>query len=230
MKKIFLLMLLAGVIAYGISSHTTVSINPILKKTVHYIGPRVMGAHVQLEDAKLSTLSGYGTIHNVYLANPTGFPRGHCIQIGEIDVDMLTSSIGTGTIIINDLTIRAMDIAFIIKREGNNFAMLLDNLRRKIPEPRVYPPNPTKEIDYRQIIGNRYIIKNVHIITPSVSGSMPKPQRANFSVIMDDMHFENVGEAENGVPFLVALEQILTQIEDKVHYAVLESYILYKSE
>ncbi|WP_157471164.1 AsmA family protein [Halodesulfovibrio spirochaetisodalis] len=230
MKKIFLLMLLAGVIAYGISSHTTVSINPILKKTVHYIGPRVMGARVQLEDAKLSTLSGYGTIHNVYLANPAGFPRGHCIQIGEIYVDMLTSSIGTGTIIINDLTIKAMDIAFIIKREGNNFAMLLDNLRRKIPEPRVYPPNPTKEIDYKQIIGNRYIIKNVHIITPSVSGSMPKPQRANFSVIMDDMHFENVGEAENGVPFLVALEQILTQIEDKVHYAVLESYILYKSE
>ncbi|OBQ56893.1 hypothetical protein SP90_02230 [Halodesulfovibrio spirochaetisodalis] len=223
-------MLLAGVIAYGISSHTTVSINPILKKTVHYIGPRVMGARVQLEDAKLSTLSGYGTIHNVYLANPAGFPRGHCIQIGEIYVDMLTSSIGTGTIIINDLTIKAMDIAFIIKREGNNFAMLLDNLRRKIPEPRVYPPNPTKEIDYKQIIGNRYIIKNVHIITPSVSGSMPKPQRANFSVIMDDMHFENVGEAENGVPFLVALEQILTQIEDKVHYAVLESYILYKSE
>lgn len=189
-----------------------------------------MGARVQLEDAKLSTLSGYGTIHNVYLANPAGFPRGHCIQIGEIYVDMLTSSIGTGTIIINDLTIKAMDIAFIIKREGNNFAMLLDNLRRKIPEPRVYPPNPTKEIDYKQIIGNRYIIKNVHIITPSVSGSMPKPQRANFSVIMDDMHFENVGEAENGVPFLVALEQILTQIEDKVHYAVLESYILYKSE
>lgn len=228
MKKIFLLMLLAGVISCGISSYTTVSINPILTKTVHYIGPRVLGAKVQLEDAKLSTLSGYGSIHNVYLANPVGFPRGHCIQIGEIDVDMLPSSIGTGTIIINNLTVKAMDIAFIVQRDGNNFDQLLRNLRSKIPEPRVYPPNPNRKIDYSQIIGNRYIIKHIHIITPSVSGSMPKPQRANFSVIMDDMHIKNIGEPENGVPFLVALEQILAKIEDRMHYAVLESYVLYK--
>lgn len=227
MKKIFLLMLLAGVIALGISSYTTVSINPILKKTVHYIGPKVMGSKVQLEDAKISTLSGYGSIHNVYLGNPIGYPRGYCIQIGRINMNMLPSSIGTGTIVINDLTIKAMDIAFITQRKENNLALLLHNLRSKLPEPKEFPPNPSKNIDYSKVLGNRYIIKNVHIITPSVSGSMPKPQRANFSVIMDDMHFSNVGERENGLPFLVALEQILTKIEDRVHYAVMDTYVRY---
>ncbi|SIN99573.1 AsmA family protein [Halodesulfovibrio marinisediminis] len=228
MKKIFLLMLLSGVIAFGISSYTTVSINPILKKTAHYIGPKVMGTRVQLEDAKLSTLSGYGTIHNVYLANPVGFPRGHCIQIGEIDINMLPSSIGTGTIIIDNLTIKAMDISHITNRKENNFDILLQNLRNKLPEPREFPPNPSKDIDYKKVIGNRYIIKNVHVITPSVSGSMPKPQKANFSVIMDDMHFTDIGEAENGVPFLVALEQILTKIEHNVEYAIMDTHFRYK--
>lgn len=228
MKKIILLLLLSGVIAFGISSYTTVSINPILTKTVHYIGPKVMGAKVQLEDAKLSTLSGYGSIHNVYLANPVGFPRGHCIQIGEIDVNMLPSSIGTGTIIIDNLTIKAMDISYITNRKENNFETLLQNLRNKLPEPREFPPNPTEDIDYRKVIGNRYIIKNVHIITPSVSGSMPKPQQANYSVIMDDMHFTDIGEPEKGVPFLVAIEQILTRIEYKVAYAVMDTHVRYK--
>ncbi|MEZ0576151.1 hypothetical protein [Halodesulfovibrio aestuarii] len=229
MKKIFLLLLLSGLISLGISSYTTVSINPILKKTVHYIGPRVMGSKVQLEDAKLSTLSGYGSLQNVYLGNPVGFPRGHCIQIGAIDVDMLPSSIGTGTIIINDLTIKDMDIAFITQRKENNFALLLQNLRRKLPEAPVFPPNPSKEIDYANVIGNRYVIKNVHIISPSVSGSMPKPQKANFSVMMDDMNFSDIGAPEHGVPFLVALEQILAKIENRVRYAVMDTYARYKN-
>jgi hypothetical protein len=227
-KKIFLLMLLAGLIALGISSYTTVSINPILTKTVHYIGPKVMGSKVQLEDAKLSTLSGYGSIHNVYLGNPVGYPRGQCIQIGKIDVEMLPSSIGTGTIIINNLTIKAMDIAFIRHRKENNVTLLLNNLRSKLPKPLEFPDNTSKYIDYSKVIGNKYIIKNVHIVTPSVSGSMPKPQRANFSVIMDDIYFTDIGERENGIPFLVALEQILTKIEDRVQYAVMDTYVRYR--
>ena len=230
MKQIFLLMLLAGVIAFGISSYTTVSINPILTKTVHYIGPKVMGSKVQLEDAKLSTLSGYGSIHNVYLGNPIGYPRGQCIQIGQIDVEMLPSSIGTGTIIINDLTIKAMDIAFIRHRKENNVTLLLENLRNKLPKPVQFPDNTSNYIDYSKVIGNKYIIKNVHIVTPSVSGSMPKPQRANFSVIMDDIHFTDIGEQENGIPFLVALELILTKIEDQVQYAVMDTYVRYREK
>ncbi|WP_290921808.1 hypothetical protein [Halodesulfovibrio sp.] len=228
MKKIFLLLLLAGIISLGISSYTTVSINPILKKTVHYIGPKVMGSKVQLEDAKLSTLSGYGSIHNVYLANPTGFPRGHCIQIGAIDVDILPSSIGTGVIVINNMTIKSMDIAYITRHKENNYELLLNNLRTKLPEPAVFPPNPSKDINYAKVIGNRYIIKNVHIVTPSVSGSMPKPQKANFSIIMPDMHLTDIGEAENGLPFLVALEQILSTIGDNVRYAVMDTHVRYR--
>lgn len=220
-------MLLAGLISLGISSYTTVSINPILKKTVHYIGPKVLGTKVQLEDAKLSTLSGYGTISNVYIANPPTFPSGHCIQIGRIDVDMDASSIGTGTIVINNLTLKSVDIAYLLQRRANNFNAVLKHLRRKIPEPRTYPPNPSKNIDYKKVIGNRYIIKNIYIVTPSVSGSLPKPQKANFSVIMDDMHFTDVGVSEGGVPFLVALEQILTKIEENVNYEVMRTYILY---
>lgn len=230
MKKIIFLMLLAGLIALGISSFTTVSINPILKKTVHYIGPKVMGSDVQLEDAKLSTLSGYGTLHNIYIANPYGFPKGHCIQIGTIDVEMQPSSIGTGTIVINNLTIKAMDVAFIINRKINNYGTMLRHLRRRIPEAPSYPPNPNSQIDYEKVIGNKYIIKNVHIITPSVSGSLPRPQEANFSIIMDDMHIKDVGLAENGIPFLKALDQILTKVEARVHRTVLETYVNYKDE
>ena len=230
MKKIIFLMLLAGLIALGISSLTTVSINPILKKTVHYIGPKVMGSNVQLEDAKLSTLSGYGTLSNIYIANPYGFPEGHCIQIGAIDVEMQPSSIGTGTIIINNLTIKAMDVAFIINRKINNYGVMLRHLRRRIPETPSYPPNPNNQIDYEKIIGNKYIIKNVHITTPSVSGSLPRPQQANFSIIMDDIHMKDVGLAENGISFLNALEQILTKVETRVHRTVLETYVNYKDE
>jgi len=221
-------LLLAGIISLGISSYTTVSINPILRKTVHHIDPDVMGSKVQLEDAKLSTLSGYGSIHNVYLANPVGFPRGHCIQIGAIDMDILPSSIGSGTIVINNMTIKSMDIEYITRHKENNVTLLLDALRTKLPEPKKFPPNPSKDINYAEVIGNKYIIKNVHILAPSVSGSMPKPQEANFSVIMPDMHLTDIGETENGLPFLVAIEQILTSIGQNVQYAVMDTHVRYR--
>ncbi|MCG8530410.1 MAG: hypothetical protein MI749_07075 [Desulfovibrionales bacterium] len=230
MKKIFALMLLAGLLSLGISSYTTVSINPILKKTVHYFGPKIMGSSVQLEDAKLSTLSGYGTLRNLYIANPPSFPRGNCLQIGRVDLDIDPSTIGTGVVTINTLTIRGLDVAYREQKNVSNVAAIVKTLRQKLPEKRTYPPNPSEEIDYKKIIGNRYIIKDIVVTTPSVSGFLPKPQRANYSVIMDDMHFSNIGTHEHGIPFLVALEQILSQIESHVEYEVMKTHVLYKDE
>jgi hypothetical protein len=150
MKK-FLLSLVIGLLALVLIAYIAsyFFLGSLVKTGVNTVGPRVTQTHVELADASLSP-TGSGTLTGLAVANPTGWTDAHALYLGQVDFDVVPTSVLGDTIVINSLVIQQPELTYETRVVSSNIADLLKNIEASFapsaPKPQQQDGPPKKFI------------------------------------------------------------------------------------
>ncbi len=119
-------ILLAGyfVVAYALGS--------VVKAGVNNVGPKLTQTRVELASAKLSPLTGTGTLSGLVVGNPKGWSEGDAFRLGTVRLDMAPFSVFGDSIMINELTIDQPVFNYETKLISSNIKDLLKNIEESM--------------------------------------------------------------------------------------------------
>src|SRR5207247_2794341 len=86
------------------------SINPLVKKGVESVGPKLTQVDVRLGAAQLSPLSGRGQLTKLFVGNPPGYKTPSAMNVADIKVGVAVSSVLSVTLVVDQVNIQALAI------------------------------------------------------------------------------------------------------------------------
>ena len=104
-------------------------INPLVKKAVETVGPKVAKVEMKLAGANISIFSGKGTLRGLFVGNPAGYKQPSAFQAREIALDIKPSSLFLEKIVVRAIRIVGPDITFEGGPQDNNFTKILANVQ-----------------------------------------------------------------------------------------------------
>jgi hypothetical protein len=116
-------LFIAGVVLWGIYS-----VDYIVKLTLEFYGPDVLGAPVKVQHVHIEPKTGQGLLKDLEIGNPKGFSATHALKLGEVRVSVDPATITEKLIVIHEIGIDAPLITYERGRDGSN----LDAIQRNI--------------------------------------------------------------------------------------------------
>lgn len=128
MKKF--LILLGGVAGLGVLVVVVLafSLGSIVKAGVNRFGPPITKTKVELAGARISPLTGNGTISGLTIGNPPGWQSEKAIYLGQAHISMAPFSIFGDHIIVNEILVDQPEFVFETKIFSSNLQDLLKNI------------------------------------------------------------------------------------------------------
>jgi len=105
---------------------------PTIKTAAENIGPKVLGVPVTVERVSVNLFSGKVALHNLRVGNPAGYSSDPVFSLGELQVNVNLASLpGTNAIVVNQIIIRDMKVAYeVVKGVAN-----IEAIQSKIQPP-----------------------------------------------------------------------------------------------
>lgn len=100
----------------------------VVTTAVNNFAPKLTQTTVVLNSAKISPLSGAGTLSGLVVGNPKGWSDANLCSLGQVHVDVAPFSILGDHIIVNEITIEAPEFNYETKIVASNVADLLKNI------------------------------------------------------------------------------------------------------
>lgn len=129
MKKILIVLGLGGLII-AIAAYIGVAyfLGSIVKTGVNNFGPQLTQSKVVLAGARISPLTGSGTLSGLAVGNPRGWSEGNAFYLGTIHVNVDPFSVFGDSVVINEITIDQPEFSYETKIVASNIKDLLDNI------------------------------------------------------------------------------------------------------
>lgn len=129
MKK-FLGGLLLVLLILGVGLYLTLNyfLGSIAKAGVNKFGPGITQTKVELKDAKISPISGIGTLSGFTVGNPAGWSQADAFRLGTVHLDVEPMSLFKDQIIINEIVIDQPEFNYETKIVASNIGDLLKNV------------------------------------------------------------------------------------------------------
>lgn len=125
------IIFLVIVIVVGIVFYVLGNINQLVKEGVETVGPKVTNTSVLLDDVNIKLFKGRGELNDFVIGNPEGYKSSHLLRWDQIALEIDPKSINTGVIMINDVTIRGVNIKAEQKGFNTNLQDLMKTLQSK---------------------------------------------------------------------------------------------------
>lgn len=132
MKKILLICsVIVGLGLLGLVA-MTFFLGSIVTAGVNNFAPKITQTKVTLASAKISPLSGSGTLSGLVVGNPQGWSEGNICALGKIHVSVAPFSILGDHIVVNEIDIEAPEFNYETKIVSSNVGALLKNIETVI--------------------------------------------------------------------------------------------------
>ena len=206
--KIVAVLALLGVIALVAIGFF---LGPIVTKAVNTIGPKVTGTKVELDGAKISPLTGGGTLVGLFVGNPEGWSSDKAIYVGTARASIQPLSLLGDHIVVNEVFVDGPEFVFEKKLlGGSNIDALLKQIEENTggggtPPPAVEGEKPAKPL--------KFAIKSFRVQNAKMSLVVGGK---TISVPLPPLTITDLGVAEGGItPDQVAaavLKRVLGQL------------------
>ena len=100
----------------------------IVTAGVNNFAPKLTQTKVVLGSAKVSPLTGSGTLRGLVVGNPKGWSDGNLCSLGQIHVDVAPFSLLGDHVIVNEIALEAPEFNYETKIIASNVADLLKNI------------------------------------------------------------------------------------------------------
>ncbi len=107
----------------------TFFVGSIVTAGVNRFAPTITQTTVHLEGARLSPLSGGGTLRGLLIGNPSGWSGDRAFYIGKIRVRVVPGSIFSDCIVLSDVSIDNPEFVYETKVVSSNIGDLLKNIQ-----------------------------------------------------------------------------------------------------
>lgn len=133
MKK-FLGGLVIVLLVLGLGLYLTLNyfLGSIAKAGVNKFGPGITQTKVELKDAKISPISGIGTLSGLTVGNPAGWSQADAFRLGTVHLNVEPMSLFKDQIIINELVIDQPEFNYETKIVASNIGDLLKNIEASL--------------------------------------------------------------------------------------------------
>jgi uncharacterized protein involved in outer membrane biogenesis len=102
----------------------------VAKTAVNNFAPKLTGTKVNLDGARISPLSGIGTLTGLHVGNPAGWNSDKAFYFGKIHVDVAPFSILGDHIVVEEVVIEQPEFVYETKLVSSNIGDLLKNIER----------------------------------------------------------------------------------------------------
>ncbi len=114
--------------AVGVVIYILGNINQIVKEVVEKVGPEVTQTSVNLRDVDIKLTKGSGELKHFVVGNPVGYDSPYLLKWDTIGVAIDPKSVRSDVVVINDVTVKGVNIKVEQKGLSTNVQALLANL------------------------------------------------------------------------------------------------------
>lgn len=208
--KVLVVLFLLGVIAVVAIGFF---LGPIVKKAVNTVGPKITGTRVELDAAKISPLTGGGTLAGLFVGNPEGWTGDKAFYLGEVRASVRPGSL-LGVVEVNEVFIDAPE--FVYERRllgGSNIDALLAQIEKNTgggaTTPTAEPGEPAQPAgEAKKFIVRSFTLQNAKATLIGVGQEV--------TVTLPTITLTDLGVREGGISAdqvaTAVLRQVLTQI------------------
>ncbi|HEY9248656.1 MAG TPA: hypothetical protein VIO38_05975 [Rariglobus sp.] len=132
MKK--LLIILGSLLALLIIGAFIASffLGSIVTKGVNTFAPKITGTPVTLDSARISPLTGSGTLTGLFVGNPPGWKSDKAFSFAKVQVSVAPASLLGDHIVVKEVLIDSPAFVYETKIVSSNIKELLDNIEKNI--------------------------------------------------------------------------------------------------
>jgi uncharacterized protein involved in outer membrane biogenesis len=188
--KTFLQVSLFGLLVVLVAGYLVVaySMGSVVKAGVNRVGPKLTQSRVELAGAKLSPLTGAGTLSGLTVGNPTGWSNGNAFTLAKVSLDLEPKSVFGDTIIINEIIIDQPEFNYETRIMSSNIQDLLKNIQQATGGGK---DTETKDGPPKKFIVKKFRLTNAKATVIAGGAAVPVPLPA---ISLDDL-----GVAEGGL-------------------------------
>lgn len=190
----------------------------IIKGAVERVGPEVTGTEVRLDSARLSPLSGSGSLSGFVVGNPEGFEYPNAFTLGAIDLEIDPTTLRDDVIVINNINIVAPKIFYENGAAGDNLQTLMDNIQKNTG-------GGDSKQDGASGGEQKIIIERFSLTDGDITVSHDRLSKV-IEVPMPDLVLTDIGRSSNGATISQASTQIFQQITREATKAVAGSALV----
>ena len=107
----------------------TFFLGSIVKAGVNHYGPAITQTKVELAGARLSPLTGVGSITGLLIGNPPGWQSAKAIYLGQVQLSVVPTSLFGDHIVIRQIVIERPEFVYETKLFSSNIRDLLKNIQ-----------------------------------------------------------------------------------------------------
>jgi hypothetical protein len=134
MRKSRTVLLALAVVVAGVVVIAVVvlysSLDSIVKAAIERYGTDITGTKVTVGAVEISPKTGRGTIRDLRVANPAGFPGGDAFRLREITVEVDISTLTKSLIVVNEVSVIAPEAAYVMNEKAqSNVGVIRDRVQ-----------------------------------------------------------------------------------------------------
>lgn len=193
-----------------------------IKAAVNQFGPQLLGVPVTLQGAELSPFAGKARLQGLHIGNPEGFRTPSLFDVADVDVELDTLSLFSGTVHIRKILIAGPKITFEKGRGPSNVRVVRDTLAgAKKDKPGTTPTNgPPKKKTGAKKEERKVIIDELVIRDSQLNASLTALNGNYIAVKLGEISVRDIGKEEQGVPFSEAIKTLVAAITASIEEAV----------
>jgi hypothetical protein len=177
------------ILAIGIYVTLQFFLGDMVKAGVNKFGPGITQTKVELLDARISPLSGVGTLSGFSVGNPAGWSPTDAFRLGKVHVNLEPMSLTKEHIVINELIIEQPEFFYETKLVASNVGDLLKNIENAVGARET--DAKTKDGKPIKLVVKKLVMKEGRV-TVSVGGQVTK-------MPMPPVDMADIGVKEGGV-------------------------------
>nr|WP_321256363.1 AsmA family protein [uncultured Pseudodesulfovibrio sp.] len=190
----------AAIIAVAVL--VVLNLGDIIKTAVEKYGPPITKTEVKLGSADISILSGSGSLSDFLLGNPKGFSMPSAVECDTIRVSVVTDSLTTDRIIIEEIFVDGPIISYEKKGNTDNFKTIVNNIKKTVAgeqkQEKKTEAEPTETGAEKKIQINNFIVKNGRI---NLGGTMLNAfGDQSMGIDLPDIHLKDIGKEKDTTP------------------------------
>lgn len=208
----WLKILLGAVIALGVVAvMLELFLNPMIRRGVNTVGPRVLGVPVELQGADISLAGGRAALEGLRIGNPPGFHTPQLLDLGSIRIRLSPRSAFSDTLIIHEIAIEGLELTYEQGLRQSNLGALIESLSgpEEDPAPEKKPPESKKK--EKQIVIEKLTIRDSRM-NFSLTGAAALTGGKAIPLPLPPITLTDLGKEKEGIRVVEVIERILTEI------------------
>jgi hypothetical protein len=201
--KIFAVLALLGVIGLVAVGFF---LGPLAKKAVNSVGPRITGTKVELDDAKISPLTGGGSFAGLFVGNPEGWTGDKALYLGTVRASIQPASLLADHVVVNEVFIDGPE--FVYEQRllgGSNLGALLKQIETNTGGG-TRPPkaDPTEPGEPMKFAIKSFRLQNARMVLMGAGRAITVP--------LPPLTITDLGVAEGGITADQVAAKVLKQV------------------